>query len=90
MITAIVMMNVERKSISKIIDELIKIDGITEVYPIAGEYDLVAIIRTKKTETLSRILAETLPHHIEDILATRTLITLGSTAKIDLEKAFDL
>lgn len=88
MITAIVMMNVQRKSVKPVIDELMKLEGITEVYPVAGEFDIVAIIRTKNSDTLSKIVADIMPHRIEDITHTKTLIALDAHSKIDLAKAF--
>lgn len=90
MITAIVMMNVERKSVKPVMDQLLKLDGITEVYPVAGEFDIVAIIRTQDSSTLSKIVADVMPHHIEDITHTKTLIALDALSKVDLVKAFNL
>ncbi len=90
MITAIVMVNVERKAVGSVMEQLINIDGITEVYPITGEYDIVAIIRTNDSSTLSRIVADIMPHNIDDIIHTKTFIALDCKAKIDIEKAYNL
>lgn len=48
MITAFVMMDAERDRIAAIPDELLKINGVTEVYSIAGDFDLVAISASRK------------------------------------------
>ena len=40
-----VMMNAERDRIALIPEELLKVTGVTEVYSVAGDYDLVAIVR---------------------------------------------
>lgn len=37
MITAIILMNVERELIKDVIEEILKIDGIMEVHSVAGE-----------------------------------------------------
>ena len=58
MITALVMMNAERDRIASIPEELLKVDGVTEVYSIAGDYDLVAIVREKQAEDLAHIVTQ--------------------------------
>lgn len=89
MVTAIVLMNVERASVTTVMNELIKVDGITEVYPVAGEYDIVAMIRVNTHKELTQIVAENMPHH-RDIIHTKTVITLDGLAKIDIAAAYGL
>lgn len=90
MITAIIMINVERPSIGKVMDHLLTLDGVSEVYPVAGEYDIVAIVRTQTSGLLSKIVADIMPHNIPEILHTKTLIALGAKSKVDLSKVFNL
>ena len=58
MITAFVMMNAERDRIAAIPDELLKMTGVTEVYSIAGDFDLVVIVRVKEAEDLAGVVTE--------------------------------
>jgi DNA-binding Lrp family transcriptional regulator len=58
MITAFVMMNAERERIAAIPDELLKINGVTEVYSVAGDFDLVATVRAKEAEDLAKVVTE--------------------------------
>ena len=58
MVTAIILVNVERDLIMDVVDEVLKIDGIKEVHSIAGEYDLAAIARVDDNQQLSMILAD--------------------------------
>lgn len=88
MITGIVLVNVERAKIGEVVDGLLKIEGVTEIYSVAGEYDLVAIIRVKNNADLAEIIASRMTRDISGIVHTKTLVTLNSYAKIDLEKAF--
>ena len=88
MITGIVLVNVERAKIGEVVDGLLKIDGVTEIYSVAGEYDLVAIIRVKNNADLAEIIASRMTRDINGIVHTKTLVTLNSYSKIDLEKAF--
>ncbi len=42
----------------KVIDSLFKIPQISEIHSISGEYDLIAVIKTKNTEILDDILCD--------------------------------
>jgi DNA-binding Lrp family transcriptional regulator len=84
MVTGIVLINVERAMISNVIDGLMKIDGVSEVYTVAGEYDLVAMIRVASNAQLAEIIATKMTSDIKGILHTKTLISLNANAKVDL------
>lgn len=84
MVTGIVLINVERAMISNVIDGLMKIDGISEVYTVAGEYDLVAMIRVSNNAQLAEIIATKMTSEIKGIIHTKTLISLDANAKVDL------
>ena len=88
MITGIVLVNVERAMINEVTEGLMKIDGVSEIYSVAGEYDLVAIIRVRNNADLAEIIATRMTRDIRGIIHTKTLVALTSDAKIDLEKAF--
>ena len=84
MVTGIVLINVERAMISNVIDGLMKIDGVSEVYTVAGEYDLVAMIRVDSNAKLAEIIATKMTSDIKGIIHTKTLISLNANAKFDL------
>ena len=84
MVTGIVLINVERAMISNVIDGLMKIDGVSEVYTVAGEYDLVAMIRVSNNAQLAEIIATKMTSEIKGIIHTKTLISLDANAKVDL------
>jgi DNA-binding Lrp family transcriptional regulator len=88
MITGIVLVNVERSMIGDVVDGLMKIDGVSEVYSVAGEYDLVAVIRVRNNADLAEIIASRMTRDIRGIIHTKTLVTLTAVSKIDLDKAF--
>ena len=88
MVTAIILVNVERDLILEVIDEILKVDGIMEVHSVAGEYDLAAIARVEDNQQLSMILADKMCHQIKGITLTKTLISLGSYYNFEAEKAF--
>jgi DNA-binding Lrp family transcriptional regulator len=63
--------------------------GITEVYSIAGRYDLAVIIRAKDNDQLADIVT----HHmlkVEGIITSETLIAFRVYSKHDLEGMFSI
>ena len=88
MVTGVVLVNVERAMIQTVIEDLGKIPGVAEIYAVAGEYDLVVIIRVKNNADLAEIIASKMTHDIRGIIHTKTLVTLNSYSKYDLEKIF--
>ena len=88
MVTGIVLVNVERAMIRTVIEDLMKIDGVSEVYAVAGEYDLVVMIRVQTSAKRADIIASRMTHDINGIIHTKTLVTLNAYSKLDLEKIF--
>jgi DNA-binding Lrp family transcriptional regulator len=89
MITALVMMNAERDRIAAIPDELLKVEGVTEVYSIAGDYDLVAMVRVKEAEDLAGVVTEQFAK-VKGITRTMTLIAFKCYSNYDLEHMFQI
>lgn len=90
MVTGIVLINVERHLLKEVIKEVLELDGVTEVYAVAGEYDLVAMVRVKDNAKLSEIVADKMPRQIDGITHTKTLVTLTTHSKFDIESLFRL
>ena len=89
MVTAFIMMNVARPRLKSIADDLLAIDGITEVYSVAGPFDIVAIARVKEHEDLNDLVTEHIGE-LEGIEATETLIAFKTFAKKDLGLLWDI
>ena len=83
MITAIVLLTVEPGLVKSLAEELLEIDGVTEVYSVAGPYDLVAIARVEKHEELSDLVTEMIGSR-DGVLTTETLIAFRAFSKRDL------
>ncbi len=89
MITAFVMMNAERERIAAVPDELLKISGVTEVYSVAGDFDLVAIIRVKEADELAKVVTEGFVK-VRGITRTVTLMAFRCYSNYDLEHMFQI
>ena len=71
MVTGIVLVNAKRSKLDSVVKSLTEIDGITEVYTVAGEYDLVAMIRVKDNKQLSDIVAKHMTRNVDGIKYTK-------------------
>jgi len=89
MITAFVMMKVERERISVIPDEILGIPNVTEVYSVAGDYDLIAIVRVKEAEELAKTVTKDFAE-INGITETKTQIAFACFSNYDLEHMFSV
>jgi len=89
MVTAFILMNVERPRLRTIADDLLAIDGIAEVYSVAGPWDLVAIARLKEHEELSDLVTEHVAA-LDGIVNTETLIAFRAFSKKDLGMLWDI
>ncbi len=89
MITAIVLIKVESDLINEVAEQIIDIEGVSEVYSIAGRFDLVAIIRVMDTEGLAEVVTSQMLK-VKGIINSETLIAFRVYSKYDLEKMFSI
>jgi len=89
MVTAIVLLDVDRDQINPVAEQLADMEGVTEVYSVAGRYDLAAIIRTKTNDELADVITTRI-RHVSGIRDTETLIAFRTYSRHDLEAAFSL
>ncbi len=89
MVTAIVLINCSKGMVSQAAQALADVEGITEVYSVAGRVDLVAMIRVKNNEDLAEIVTSRL-QFISGIERTETLIAFQVYSKHDLESMFSI
>lgn len=89
MVSAIVLMNVERDRIEGVAQELTDLSGVSEVYSVAGRVDLVAVIRVKSNEELADIVTKSI-RRISGILNTETMIAFRAYSRHDLEAMFSI
>jgi DNA-binding Lrp family transcriptional regulator len=89
MVTAFILLNAQRDHIAKAAQEILALPGITEVYSVAGPYDLVAVVRVSENEQLAKLVTEDLIA-VKGITATSTLIAFRQYSRFDLERMFGL
>ena len=89
MVSAIVLLNVARNKINAVAEKLAEMDGISEVFSVAGEYDLTAIIRVKDNEGLADLVTNRMLK-IDGITKSETLIAFKVYSKHDLDAMFSI
>ncbi len=89
MVTAIVLANVKRGAIDETAQTLLELKGVSEVYSVAGNWDIVVIVRVPRNEDLADIVTHGMLG-IDGILKTETLIGFQAYSNYDLDRMFTL
>ncbi|HEY7123089.1 MAG TPA: Lrp/AsnC ligand binding domain-containing protein [Ktedonobacterales bacterium] len=89
MITALVLMNIQRGEVNRTAEQLLEIPGVAEVYSVTGEYDLVAVLHLKEYEDLAGVVTERMMG-LSGITKTHTLMAFKVYSREDLEQAWDI
>jgi DNA-binding Lrp family transcriptional regulator len=87
MVTAIVLINCEREHINDVSQKLLGFQGVTEVFSVAGQFDLVAILRVQNNEQIAELVTEKI-RSVQGIASTQTLMAFKVFSKFDLENMF--
>ena len=64
-------------------------DGVQEVFSVAGRVDLVAIVKVSRNEELADVISDKM-RHLEGIVETETMIAFRAYSKKELEAGFEL
>ena len=87
MITAVVLVQCEIDEIPEAAQAIAELDGVTEVYSVAGEFDLVAVVRVHEHEALATVIPQGIAR-VEGVERTETLIAFQVYSKHDLDRLF--
>ena len=89
LITAIVLIKAEPQRIAQAATKLAGIEGISQVFSVSGEWDLVAMLEVAEHEAIARIVTEEVTV-VPGIKSTHTLTAFRAYSKKDLEQAWDI
>ncbi len=89
MITSLVLLNVARDKVNTVAETLADMNGITEVYSVAGRFDLAVIIRVKDNDQLAELVTNHMLK-VEGILRSETLVAFRVHSRHDLESMFSI
>ena len=89
MISAIVLISAEVDRIPEVAAAIAELKGVSEVYSVTGDVDLIAIVRVRQHEELADVIADQL-NKVSGVLGTQTHIAFRTYSRHDLEAAFSL
>lgn len=89
MITTIVLVRAEPSLVPQVAQRLAEIEGVTEVYSVSGDWDLVVIVRVPEYEMIASVVTETFPT-VQGIQRTQTLTAFRAYSRRDLQQAWDI
>ena len=89
MINAIVLMKIRNDRINDVAEGLLELKGVAEVYSVAGQYDLVVILRASNDEGIASLVTENMLK-IEGVVSSETLIAFRAYSRYDLERMFSI
>ena len=89
MLTAIALIDTEADRIPEVAEAVAEIPGVSEVYSVTGDVDLIAMVRVREHEELSGVIADRIGK-VAGVLRTRTYIAFQAYSRHDLEAAYNL
>lgn len=89
MITAIVFVQAETARIPEVAGAIAALDGVSEVYSVTGQIDLIALVRVRNHDEIAAVVADRL-NKVPGVVDTETHIAYRAYSKHDLEAAFSI
>lgn len=89
MITAIVFINADVDRIPEVAEQIAALDGVSEVYSVTGEIDLIAMVRVRNHDDVASVVPDRL-NKVPGVMSTETHIAFRAYSQHDLESAFSL
>ena len=89
MLTAIVLVRTTADRIPEVAQEIADIPGISEVYSVTGDCNLIAVARVGRHDELADVIADRLSK-VDGVLGTDTRIAFRTYSRHDLESAFSI
>jgi DNA-binding Lrp family transcriptional regulator len=89
MVTAVVLIKAQTDKVTTLAEQMADLEGVSEVFSVAGQYDLVALVRVRENEDLARVISDKV-RKLPGIVSSETLIAFKVYSKKDIEAAFSL
>ena len=89
MITAIVFVKADVARIPEVAEAIAAVTGVSEVYSVTGQIDLISLVRVNEHEDVARVVADEI-NKVPGVTETETHIAFRTYSRHDLESAFSL
>lgn len=88
-VNAVVLIKAETSLINELAEQLAELPGVAEVFSVAGQCDLVALVRVRENEELADVISNRM-RKLRGILSTETMIAFRVYTKAELSTGFDM
>jgi DNA-binding Lrp family transcriptional regulator len=88
-ITAIVLIDCAADSIPEVAETIANLEGVSEVYSVAGHVDLIAMVRVRQFDDIADVIAGRISK-VAGVVKTETHIAFRAYSQHDLEEAFSI
>jgi DNA-binding Lrp family transcriptional regulator len=88
-ITAIVFIKADVASIPEVAEQIAAIDGVSEVYSVTGDIDLIAMVRVRRHDDIANVIPDAI-NKVSGVVSTETHIAFRAYSTHDLEAAFSI
>ena len=89
MVHAVVLVQCEIDLIPEAAEAISDLEGVSEVYSVAGEFDLVAVVRVPQHDDLAVVIPGGIAK-VDGVVRTETLIAFQVYSKHDLDRLFSI
>jgi DNA-binding Lrp family transcriptional regulator len=88
-LTAFVQIRAVPSRVADLATELADVEGVSEVYSVTGDLDLVVIVRVREHEQLADVVTGRIARH-EGVVHTTTMIAFKAYSRHDLDSMWGL
>lgn len=85
MITAIVLLQVDSDVIPETAQRIADVEGVSEVWSVTGEWEVVAVVRVAHHEDIARVVTGAIAK-TPGVIATNTMIAFQQFSRRDVER----
>jgi DNA-binding Lrp family transcriptional regulator len=89
MITTVVLATCDIHTVPETAQAIADLPEVSEVYSVAGDYDLVIMVRTRQHEDLAEVVTNGIAR-IQGVQRTQTLVAFKVFSRHDVESLFSL
>ncbi|MGH2702430.1 MAG: Lrp/AsnC family transcriptional regulator [Actinomycetota bacterium] len=89
MVTTVVLATCDIHQVPETAQAIADIEEVSEVYSVAGDFDLVIMVRTRQHEDLARVVTERIAR-VPGIKRTQTLVAFKVYSHHDVEALFSV
>ncbi len=89
MVTAIVFVSADVARIPEAAAAIADLEGVTEVYSVTGEIDLVVMVRVRELDDVATVVTERIDT-VPGVQGTETHVAFRTYSRHDLEAAFSI